>query len=234
MSMSEHEISLVTAAKDGDSRAFEELYDRYYGKILALACMTVRNDANAEDILQETFILAWRNLHRLARPDVFCTWVQKIALAQCYSLLRKKSIAILLDAESEIEANLEESSDELLPAVYAERDDLCIRLSKIIDGLSEVQRQTMVLSYFNEQKDEEIADIMECNADTVKKRLFLARKAVCAEVEEEERKSGQEFYGVAGIPTLALGDLLKRQLETSMQSAGIYASALAALKKAIS
>ena len=234
MAMSEHDITLVTAAKTGDSSAFEELYSRYYGKIFALARMTVKNDANAEDVLQETFILAWRNLHNLETPATFSTWLQKITLNQCYSLLRKKNIAVPLDADDDIEAYLEEPSDELLPAVYAERDDLRIRLGKIIDGLSDVQKQTVVLFYFNEQKVEEIAEIMQCNAGTVKKRLFLARKAIRTEVEEQERKSGEKFYGIAGIPMLAIGDLLKQQIEAAVLSAAdIYATALAAVTQAI-
>jgi RNA polymerase sigma factor (sigma-70 family) len=234
MAMNEHDINLVAAAKAGNGKAFEDLYAVYYNKIFALARMTVKNDANAEDILQDAFICAWKNMHTLTNPAAFSTWLQKITLNECYSLLRKKNIAILMDAESEIEDYADEPSDEFLPAVYAERDDLRERLGKIIDGLSEVQKQTIVLYYFNEQKVEEIAYIMECNAGTVKKRLFLARKAIRAEVEEEERKSGEKFYGIAGIPMLALGELLKSQIEAQLIAAEVYTTALVAITEAIS
>jgi len=185
-------------------------------------------------MLQQTFILAWRNIQNLINPAGFNTWLQKITLNQCYNLLRKKNIAILIDAESDMDDFLEvEESDELLPAVYAERDDLRFRLGKIIDGLSEVQKQTIVLFYFNEQKVEEIADIMECSVGTVKTRLFLARKAIRSEVEEEERKSGEKFYGIVGIPMLALSGLIVQQISYQVPYAEIHATALAALREAI-
>ena len=234
MAMNEREIALVSAAKAGDSKAFEDLYNHYYGKIFALARMTVKNDANAEDILQDTFISAWKNLNTLANPAAFNTWLQKIALNQCYSLLRKKNITIQMDEESDIEDFIEEPSNELLPSIYAERDDLRIRLGKIIDGLSDIQKQTVVLYYFNEQKVEEIAYIMDCNVGTVKKRLFLARKAIRTEVEEEERKSGEKFYGIAGIPMLPIGSLLAQQFESQVLATEVYATILATVTEAIS
>jgi len=234
MAMSEHDIALVVSAQGGDGKAFEELYTRYYGKILALSRMTVKNEADSEDILQQTFVSAWQNLHSLTSPAAFNTWLQKIALNQCHSLLRRKNIAILMDADNDIENFDDESSDDLLPAIYAERDDLRTRLGKIINGLSDVQKQTITLYYFSDQKVEEIAYIMECNISTVKTRLLLARKAIRSEVEEEERKSGEKFYGIAGIPLLPIGTMLVQQIQSQMPSSGVYYGALAGVTEAIS
>ena len=234
MAMSEHDIELVVSAQGGDGKAFEELYTRYYNKILALSRMTVKNEADSEDILQQTFVSAWQNLHSLTSPAAFNTWLQKIALNQCHSLLRRKNIAILMDADNDIENFDDESSDDLLPAIYAERDDLRTRLGKIINGLSDVQKQTITLYYFSDQKVEEIAYIMECNISTVKTRLLLARKAIRSEVEEEERKSGEKFYGIAGIPLLPIGTMLVQQIQSQMPSSGVYYGALAGVTEAIS
>jgi len=234
MAMNEHEINLAILAKSGDTRAFEELYDLYYGKIFALARMTVKNEADAKDILKQAFLSAWQSLHTLTHPEAFSTWLQKITISLCYSLLRKKSIKILMDAENETEDISDDISDEFLPAVYAERDDLRSRLGKIIDSLSEVQRQTIVLHYFNEQKVEEIAYIMECNIGTVKSRQVLARKAIRAEVEEEEQKSGEKFYGIAGIPMLSLSDLFAQYIKSQALSDEISSGILSTLTETIS
>ena len=233
MAMTELEITMTTAAMRGNSKAFEELYGLYYKKVFALARMTVRNESDAEDILQQAFINAWRNINRLADPAAFNTWIQKITLNLCYSLLRKKNIAILLDAESDIDDIDDIESDEFLPAVYAERDDLKERLGRIIDGLSEVQKQTVILYYFNEFKVEEIAQVMECNTGTVKTRLFLARKTIRTEIEEQERRSGQKFYGVAGIPMLALGRLLAQQIEMHVLSPAVSSGILRSISQSI-
>jgi len=144
-------------------------------------------------------------------------------------------MTILLDAESDI-ADFEDDTPDnnLLPEVYAERDDLRVRLGKIIDGLSEVQKQTVILYYFNELKVEEVAYVMECNVGTVKSRLFLARNSIRSEIEEEERKSGQEFYGIAGIPMLPFGKLLAQQLEIQTISPSISASILSSISETLS
>jgi len=226
MAMNEHEINLVSLAKSGDTKAFEELYTRYHNKIFALALMTVKNESDAEDILQQVFVSAWQSVHDLTNLESFDMWLQKITLNQCYILLRRKSLVILMDAENETEDISEELSNMFLPAVYSERDDLQKRLGKIIDSLSEVQRQTIVLYYFNEQKVDEIAYIMECIAATVESRLFLARKAIRAEVKEEEQRNEEKFYGVVGIPMLSLGDLLAQHINfqalSGERSTGVF------------
>jgi len=234
MAMNEFEVTLVTAARSGNSKAFEELYSTYYNKIFALARMTVKNEADAEDVLQQTFINAWRNLRKLSDSAAFNTWIQKIALNLCYSVLRKKNIAILLDTEGEIENIGEDEPDgDFLPSVYAERDDLRARMGKIIDGLSEVQKQTVLLYYFNELKVEEISYVMECTVGTVKTRLFLARKAIRSEIEEQERKSGEKFYGIAGIPMLTFGNLLTQVFEAQTIAPTVSANILSGISNAI-
>ncbi|MCL2671793.1 MAG: sigma-70 family RNA polymerase sigma factor [Clostridiales bacterium] len=214
MAMTEQQVQLVIAAQNGDMKSFEALFAIYYDKVYALARMIIRNGSDAEDILQETFVSAWRKLHTLQTPQTFSVWVQVIARNLCHMQLRKKNLAILLDAEQDMENFGAEESEEMLPAVYAERADLRERLGRIIDGLSEVQRQAIVLYYFNGLSVEEIADVMECSANTVKTRLYLARKAIRSEVEEEERKSGEKFYGLIGIPLLPLGKLIQTHMES--------------------
>jgi hypothetical protein len=95
-----------------------------------------------------------------------------------------------------------------LPAVYAERDDLRICLGEIIDGLGEVQKQAIILHYFNGLEPDEIAYVMECGVGTVKTRMLLARMSVLAELEEQEIKNGQRFSVAVDMPTLPFADLL--------------------------
>ena len=214
MAMTEQQVQLVVSAQNGDVKSFEQLYAIYYDKVYGFARMILKNESTAEDVLQETFITAWQKLNTLQTPATFFVWIQIIAKNLCNMQLRRKNIAILLDAEQDLE-NFEPSEfEEMLPAAYAERADLKERLGVIIDSLSEVQRQAIVLYYFNELSVDEIADVMECSANTVKTRLFLARKAIHSEVEERERKSGEKFYGVAGLPMLPLGKLIQLHMES--------------------
>ncbi|MCL2045004.1 MAG: sigma-70 family RNA polymerase sigma factor [Oscillospiraceae bacterium] len=214
MAMTQQETDLVISAQSGDTDSFEMLYDIFCDKVYAFARMIMRNASDAEDVLQEAFITAWQKLETLKTPATFSVWIQVIAKNLCNMQLRKKNVAILLDAEQEVESLSSMESDELLPAAYAEREDLKERLGMIIESLSEVQRQAIVLYYFNEMSVDEIAEVMECSANTVKTRLFLARKAIKSEIEEQERKSGEKLYGVTGILMLSFGVVFKSHIET--------------------
>ena len=215
MAEKEYIITLVRSAQGGDSASFAELYNLYYQKVFAFIRTIVRNSADAEDILQLTFLNAWRNLDQLSDPAAFNTWIQVIARNLSTSHLRKKNFVLLLDAEKDDAPADIEDTELLLPEVYAEQEDLSRRLRKIIDSLSDVQRQTVMLFYFDQLSVEEIAQVMECSTGTVKSRLFLARKrkTIRTEIEEQERKSGQKFYGIAGIPMLGLSEIFARQAE---------------------
>ena len=190
MAEREYIITLVRSAQGGDSASFAELYNLYYQKVFAFIRTIVRNSEDAEDILQLTFLNAWRNLDQLSDPAAFNTWIQVIARNLSTSHLRKKNFVLLLDAEKDDTPADIEDTELLLPEAYAEQEDLSRRLGKIIDSLSDVQRQTVMLFYFDQLSVEEIAQVMECSAGTVKSRLFLARKTIRTEIEEQERKSG--------------------------------------------
>ena len=234
MAMTAEQVQFVAAAQRGDMKSFEELYVIYCGKIYAFAKMILKNDSDAEDVLQKTFITAWKKLNTLQNPQTFSVWLQIIARNLCNDQMKRKSIALLLDAERDIESFEEEESDELIPAVYAERADLKERLNRILESLSEVHRQTIVLFYFNELSIEEIADVMQCSGGTVKSRLYFARKAVRTEIEEQEHKAGQKFYGIAGIPLLPLGKLIKLNMNFLSISQSAANASLNAVKNSIS
>ena len=234
MAMTEQQVQLVVAAQGGDIKSFEQLFSIYHENVYALARMIVRNANGARDILQETFITAWRKLNTLETPPLFSVWIQTIARNLCNMQLRKKYLAILLDAEQDIEKVDTEESDEWFPAVYAERADLKERLGRIIDSLSEVQRQTVVLYFFNKLSVEEISGVMECSVHTVKLRLFLARKTILSEAEEQERKTGQKLCGMDDIPMLLLGKLIQLQMEALLIGRNEVTASLSAIRKTIS
>ena len=213
---------LVLAAQNGDENAFAELYQTFYQKVFALAKTTVKTDADAEDVLQQTFINVWNRIDRLKNPEAFSTWIQRITLNQCYSLLRSRHVEVSIDESEEDDESfgpIRLESDLMLPEVYAERSDLRARLGRIIDGLSSVQKQTILLYYYDGLPVENIAWVMDCSVNTVKSRLFLARKSIKTEIEEQERKSGQPFFGIVGLATVPFGKLFVAHVEASPLSA---------------
>lgn len=226
MTVHEDDRALVNAAKNGNTKCFEELYNRYYEKIFALAKSVVKNDADAEDVLQITFINAWKNIGRLENTDAFKTWISRIAINECNSMLRKNKPGYSLDEEGDDGEMMQIESDLMLPEQYAEREDLSARLKEIIDELSVSQRETIMLYYFSSMSVEEIAQTMDCSEGTVKSRLFLARKTIKAEIEERERKTGEKFYGVSGVVFIPFAGVLIKQINESIiaadKAAGIF------------
>ncbi|MCH5303288.1 MAG: RNA polymerase sigma factor [Ruminococcus sp.] len=232
MAISEYEQSLVFAAKNGNEKCFEELYKLYYNKIYALALITMKNEADAEDVLQLTFINAWKYISQIEDVSAFNTWIQRITQNQCYSQLRKKKISVSIEDDENTEV-LELESDFILPEAYADNADLSARLMKVIYNLSEVQRQTILLFYYEQLSVEEIAEVMNCSEGTVKSRLYLARKGIKTEIEEQERKSGQKFYGVAGLPVLPFSKIFVGQIQQSSLSQTAAAKIFAQISTSI-
>ena len=233
MAMNEQQIELAAKAIKGDENSFSKLYQLYYQKIYALAFQTLKNTSDAEDVLQVTFIKAWQNISRLSNPAAFNTWIQKIALNECTTLMRRRKPEYSIDNDDSIAAAFELESDLMLPEAYAEQEDLSERLRRIIFTLSDVQRQTIVLFYYDNLKIPEIAEIMDCSENTVKSRLFLARKAIKTDIEEQERKTGAKFYGVPLVP---FGAVFSRQVSKSAiapaRAAQLYSGICAAASPA--
>ena len=101
MAMTEQQIALAANAMQGDEQSFSQLYQLYYQKVYALAFQTLKNAADAEDVLQITFIKAWKSISRLNDPAAFNTWIQRIAVNECTTLLRRRKPDYSIDNNDE-------------------------------------------------------------------------------------------------------------------------------------
>lgn len=233
MAINEQEIMLVRAVQNKDQKSFEELYTKYYKKIYAIAFATTKNVSDAEDILQITFSKVWQSISSLDDPSAFNTWVQKIAINESKTLLNKRKPSVSIDDEEDDSHVTELESDLMLPEAYAEKEDLSARLRQIIYELSDVQRQTITLYYFDNLTISEIAQIMDCTEGTVKSRLYLARKAIRTEIEDQERKTGTTFFGIPAIPLLPFAKIFVGQVEESLISESAAANILTKINTAV-
>ncbi len=177
--MLNEEQRLVEAGQRGDVEAFNQLVRLYEGRIYNL-CYRMLGDADAAaDVSQETFISAYRNLHRF-RGGVFRAWLFRIATNACYDALRvrKRRPAVSLNALSEPD---EDGPAFDLPASGESPDEVVLRheLSEAIrQGLArlpEDQRIVVILSDIQGLAYEEIAEVTGTNLGTIKSRLSRAR-----------------------------------------------------------
>lgn len=198
--MAKYTNDYLLAAKDGDVDAFEKIYADYKDRVYAIALSTLKNQQDAEDATQQTFIRVYEKLSTLEDPDAFNTWIQRIAVNESRMILRKRKEVLSMD-DDENGALAEKIEDDfMLPQEYLERDDLSRRLREIIDDLPTAQRQALVLQMYSNLSMAEIAEVMECSENTVKSRIRYAKATIKTEIEERERKTGEKFYGVVMLP----------------------------------
>ncbi|WP_418837417.1 RNA polymerase sigma factor [Ruminococcus sp.] len=192
---------LVLQAGQGDRAAFGELYEET-GRSVYFNCLKLLGNAQqAEDITQDTFMKALEKLDSLKEPENFSAWVNRIAINNCKMYFRKNPRT----AEEESEKIIDDTPDsELIPDDYADSEEKRRIIMNIIDtALTDEQRQTIILYYFDMMSVAEIAEIMECSVGTVTSRLSAARKKIREAVLIYEKKNNDRLHAVMPIPVLS-------------------------------
>lgn len=192
---------LVLQAGQGDRAAFGELYEET-GRSVYFNCLKLLGNAQqAEDITQDTFMKALEKLDSLKEPENFSAWVNRIAINNCKMYFRKNPRI----AEEESEKIIDDTPDsELIPDDYADSEEKRRIIMNIIDtALTDEQRQTIVLYYFDMMSVAEIAEIMDCSVGTVTSRLSAARKKIREAVLIYEKKNNDRLHAVMPIPVLS-------------------------------
>src|SRR5512146_2199495 len=177
---------LVAAFLDGEERAFQELVERYQGRLLNFIYRTIGDRERGEDLVQEVFIRVYRHLHRFDRSRKFSTWVYTIASNLAKNELRNRARNPLVLFQT-IKKNWQDEERPLQFEDSASRpDDLYRRrhLRELVENsvaqLPEHHRQVFILRELEGKSYEEIAEITACNLGTVKSRLNRARNAFAA------------------------------------------------------
>ncbi len=173
---------LVQRAKREEKEAFEELIRRHQQRVFAVAGGILRRREDVEDIAQQVFVKAYFALKRFDQRAAFSTWLYKITVNECWDLLRKKKVRPLVYESdlSEEQARQVISSAEKKsggPAV-SERLEARQRVERLLEGLEDRDRLMLILKEVEGFSIEEIAEVLDLNANTVKVRLFRARRRV--------------------------------------------------------
>ena len=165
---------LVLKAQAGDSDAFAELYAVTYQHTYNYAAHYLRNTDSAQDAVQETYILALKNIQGIKEPSVFVAWLNQICFRVCYDMCRKKN-----SGYGEVNPELMELiHDDYIPhnpEVHTEENDEIKRLKDAVASLPFNEQQVIVLRYYNDMKLEEIASALRCSRSSVKRYLNSAR-----------------------------------------------------------
>jgi len=181
--MDQNEQLLLEKAKAGDVAAFEELIEAYQKKVYNLALRIIGNADDAADLAQEAFIRIFKAISGFKEQSSFSTWVYRITTNVCLDEIRRRKNRKVISLDEEIhvdDGDLKRQvvSDETGPDEAAEREELRRVVNEAISSLPVEQRTAITLRDLNGMSYEQIAQILNCPAGTVKSRINRARQAL--------------------------------------------------------
>lgn len=191
---------LTAKASNGDSGAFEELYRASRQSVYFICSKMLRSESDINDAMQETYFTAYQKLSALDDGANFLRWVNGIAANKCREIFRRRQDDSL---EEKIEEGIEFSDEEFIPDAYVTDQDRRKIIMQIIEtSLSDVQRQTVILYYYNELTVAQISGEMECPEGTVKYRLCTAREKIKEAILIYEKEHNDKLHVLVPIPVL--------------------------------
>jgi RNA polymerase sigma-70 factor (ECF subfamily) len=183
--------ALVNRCRAGDVDAFGLLIARHERRVHAILTHVLMSgaspsskDLELDDLAQEVFLLAWKNLPKFRGESRFSTWLFRIATNRAikeYRDRRRASLTSLSDQPNEISSDVVGEPGNHDPQILIESMARNAALRQAVDRLTERQRIVVILHYFEEYRCEEIASILECSIGTVWSRLHYA----CKRLKEE-------------------------------------------------
>ena len=206
-----NDAELVHASLAGNREAFGQIVARYQSLVCSLAFSATGSLSQSEDLAQETFVTAWRQLRDLREPEKLRSWLCRIARNLTYDALRQQGREPSHRAEP-LEEIAESPAPEPQPAEQTISNEEQAILWRSLEKIPEIYREPLVLFYREHQSIEAVAQNLELSEDAVKQRLSRGRKMlheqVLAFVEGalEKTNPGQAFtLGVlATLPALTL------------------------------
>ena len=180
-------------------KELEKIYNEAYRAVYWTAMSLLKNEADAEDIVQDTFVTLIESYDTLNDKDKVIPWLKKIAANKCLNrLARTKTDAV----EDEFFDDVEAIAEDFLPDSIVESEEARKIVMDIINNkLSDDIRRTLILFYFDDMSTKEIAEALDVPEGTVRRRLNFARNKIKKEVEKYEEENDTKLFGMA-IPFL--------------------------------
>lgn len=183
---------LVLRSQDGDVAAFEKLVDRHQGRLFRIAYLVLHDRMDAEDVVQEALILAWKRMHLLEDPHAFRGWVSQIAHRAATDVLRRNARRGTSAAPHE-DLDLADGRSAVAggtgsPTGHPERVTVVAAqmeaLAAILQSLDEDQRSCWVLREIEGMSYREIAGIVHATESTVRGRIARARTTILDQMKD--------------------------------------------------
>lgn len=183
--MTEQETLWIEQARQGDDGAFGCLVESYQKPVFSLCYRMLGNSRDAEDAAQESFIRAYRYLNKFDPNRSFATWLLSIASHYCIDRMRKRRLNTV-------------STDVLPPEVVPDRnapnpekvfrnEEKELAIQRLLNDLKPTDRAAIILRYWHDYSEKEIAEALDLTVSAVKSRLYRSRQSLAdAWIEHEQ------------------------------------------------
>lgn len=205
----------IDALKGGNQEAFNIFYNYTNKYVYSRAKMLLSDEQAANDIMQEVYISAYKNINSLKSNDSVFAWLRTITFNASNRMMKKAKSETVLSEENEDMLEALPDENEQIEEDYMNKQDIEI-IHACINRLSNEHRTVLLAYYYDNLKVEEIAELLQISSGTVKSRLYTARKKLKEYIEEEEKKNG---YKLHSFGTLSLAFALRSLLQQNIDSA---------------
>ena len=181
------ELAWVLQAQQGSDEAFTKLVEEHQTHVYNLCYRMLGEPESAEDAAQETFLRAYQNLHRYDQSRPFATWLLSIGAHYCIDRLRRRKLSVFSMDEENEEGAIFEIADPASPDPEVEsvkREDRD-HLHHLLHYLDETDRAAVIMRYWYDYSEVEIAESLRLTVSAVKSRLHRSRRALAGMWEEE-------------------------------------------------
>jgi len=211
---------LIALARKQDDSAVRELVKRHNRRLFRIARGVVRDDNDAEDIVQETYVRAFTGLDRFRGEAAFSTWLTRIALNEAYGRLRRKRATVDIadidavgDAQGGQVIMFPLSPGQPSPEAETGREQVRRILERAVDRLPEPFRMVFILRDIEDLSTEDAAALLAIKPETAKTRLFRARRLMRAELKKALSPNFSEVFPFAGQRCLRMADRVIERLQ---------------------
>ncbi|MCP4072938.1 MAG: sigma-70 family RNA polymerase sigma factor [Hyphomicrobiales bacterium] len=175
--LSDRQLIELIAARD--RAAAEVLFVRYHLRLYRYIFRLVRNEAIAEELTNEVFLEVWRNAAGFRYNSSISTWLFAIGRNKAISILRRRTE---VELDEDTMSKLADTTDS--PEVTAQKGNKGLIMRNCIDRLSNLHREVIDLVYYHEKSIKEVSEIVGVPPNTIKTRMFYARKKLSELLEE--------------------------------------------------
>ena len=180
------ELTWVIQAQQGNDEAFTKLVEEHQTHVYNLCYRMLGEPETAEDAAQESFLRAYQNLHRYDQSRPFATWLLSIAAHYCIDRLRRRKFSIFSIDEENDDGSTYEVADPASPDPEADR------LHILLKDLDETDRAAVIMRYWYDFSEVEIAESLKLTVSAVKSRLHRSRRALAGMWQEEKPRTRTE------------------------------------------